>query len=208
MPSRRSFLKVLGAASGSLASMGAAAGESEQAQPAVAANAQSLQVALMQAAAAGNDQQQNLTIAERYCRQAAEQGADILLMPEMWNIGYQGFGQFDKPTITKWQKQSIATDSPWVNRFRELAAELGIQLRKGALTPNFAHGIFTCLPSALQGRPSMLEPVGKDWLCLLTRSPCKSKRRSPIFVVLAMGPVAPVPNCLVWPLPRVLILQR
>ena len=96
--------------------------------PSVDDNADTLRIALMQAIPAGSDQQQNLEIAKRYCRQAAAEKADILLMPEMWNIGYQGFIQFDQQTARQWQKQAVGTDGPWVGEFRKLARELKLAI--------------------------------------------------------------------------------
>ena len=50
-----------------------------------------LTVALLQMAPRGDDVAYNLDKAERFCREAAEKGADIALMPEMWSIGYTRF---------------------------------------------------------------------------------------------------------------------
>lgn len=87
-----------------------------------------LRVALMQASPAGSDQQRNLEIAERYCRLAAERGADVLVMPEMWNIGYQGVDDLSTTNVRRWQDQAIDSDGAWVSRFRELARELGLAI--------------------------------------------------------------------------------
>lgn len=87
-----------------------------------------LRIALMQAVPAGNDQERNLEIAKGYCREAVAKGADLLLMPEMWNIGYRGFIQFDQETAKQWQKQAVSTDGPWVGEFKLLARELGMAI--------------------------------------------------------------------------------
>jgi predicted amidohydrolase len=47
-----------------------------------------LTIALLQVAAHGYDQEANLRTGEAYCRTAAAMGADVVLFPEMWNIGY------------------------------------------------------------------------------------------------------------------------
>ena len=64
-------------------------------------------VALLQMDPQGNDQQANLDKADMFCRRAAVKGADIALMPEMWNIGYQGFSQTDEHTRRRWQAQAL-----------------------------------------------------------------------------------------------------
>jgi predicted amidohydrolase len=81
-------------------------------------------VALLQMAANGNDQSANLKKADSFCRQAAEQGADIALMPELWNIGYTRFDAEKKSAKDEWQAQAISRDSDYVNHFRKLASEL------------------------------------------------------------------------------------
>lgn len=87
-----------------------------------------IKIALMQAVPAGDHQQQNWQIAERFCRQAAQEGADILLMPEMWNIGYQGLASMDAESVRQWRAQSIRTEGKWIERFRDLARELKLAI--------------------------------------------------------------------------------
>ena len=129
-----SFLEALGTTGGLLAgglttkAVHAVSPEESAAQIPKDKPANCLRIALMQAFPEAADQQKNLRIAEKYCRQAAESKADILLMPEMWNIGYRGFGQFDAETTREWQKQATPIDGPWVGRLRELAAELDLAI--------------------------------------------------------------------------------
>jgi predicted amidohydrolase len=47
-----------------------------------------LTIALLQMTAHGTDQDANLAKGEAFCRRAQQMGADIVLFPEMWNIGY------------------------------------------------------------------------------------------------------------------------
>jgi len=83
-----------------------------------------LRVALLQMHAEGADQSANLEKADAYCRQAARMEADIALLPEMFNIGYSRFQGTAPETVTQWQAQAVAEDSPWVQHFRALAQEL------------------------------------------------------------------------------------
>lgn len=62
--------------------------------------------------------------AESYCRRAAEQGADIALLPEMWNVGYDIPKPDEKEKAEEWMRQAIAVDDPFVQRFGDLAREL------------------------------------------------------------------------------------
>src|SRR6185437_16132417 len=96
-----------------------------------------LQIALLQMAAAGNDQQANLAKGEDFCLRAKAMGADVALFPEMWNIGYtpyEGYpDDFDEIGAeseeqlrerAEWQEQAVATDGAFVGHFRKLAREL------------------------------------------------------------------------------------
>lgn len=131
MPSRRRFLEALGLGSGVLAGLGtvesqlhAASKELPEAPAPGKKTPGHLRIALMQAMPIASDQEKNLAKADKFCREAAENDADILLMPEMWNIGYRGFNQFDEETTLAWQQQAVATDGPWVSHFVKLAADL------------------------------------------------------------------------------------
>lgn len=81
-----------------------------------------LTVALLQMQWPGDEQW--LAVTEEQCRKAAEMGADVALMPEMWNIGYNGFDK-DKPGAREeWYKKALSKDSPQVQKFAALAKEL------------------------------------------------------------------------------------
>jgi predicted amidohydrolase len=134
MSSRRRFIKQIGVIGGAVTAL-QTAGDAE-AQEAASEESRvltpevpgGLRIALMQALPAANDQSQNLKLAEQFCRQAAAQQADLLVMPEMWNIGYRGVNQYDDATIQQFRDQAITEDSPWVQRFAELAKELQLAI--------------------------------------------------------------------------------
>jgi len=109
----------------------------------------SLRVALLQMAAGDAGKQANLAKGEAFCRQARQMGADIALFPEMWNIGYTGYGPKDddgacniwrapgrwtegevnryealREERERWQAQAVSRDGPYVTHFRRLACEL------------------------------------------------------------------------------------
>ncbi|MCW5583809.1 MAG: carbon-nitrogen hydrolase family protein [Gammaproteobacteria bacterium] len=100
-----------------------------------------IKIALLQLLASKNDQEANLKKGDLYCRKAKGLGADIVLFPEMWNIGYTPFNQdiFHQDytpqhavtyaeDIKKWQSQAISLDSPFIQHFRKLAKELNIAI--------------------------------------------------------------------------------
>ncbi len=86
-----------------------------------------LNVALLQMAACGNDQEANIAKGEEFCRRAAGSGAHVVLFPEMWNVGYTcGFDK-DLPDFrAAWEAQAVGPEDRYVAHFRELAKELGI----------------------------------------------------------------------------------
>ncbi|MBW8092879.1 carbon-nitrogen hydrolase family protein [Streptomyces hygroscopicus] len=104
-----------------------------------------LTVALLQLAPPGPDWRANLALGEAACRRAAALGADIALFPEMWSNGYgsavpdgsAGGDLYRHPSLwdgarppaaprpeLAWLGEPVTRDSPFVTRFRELAAEL------------------------------------------------------------------------------------
>jgi len=85
---------------------------------------QRLRVALLQILPEGDDEGANLARAEAWCRRAAAAGADIALLPEMYQIGYQGYDEEDAEAAQLWQDKAIPADHPWLRRLRDLAVEL------------------------------------------------------------------------------------
>lgn len=74
------------------------------------------------------DQEMNRKKGEEYCRQARDKGADIVVFPEMYNIGYNGI-DFDAPgAIEKWQSLAVDQDDEFVQHFRKLAKELNLAI--------------------------------------------------------------------------------
>lgn len=87
-----------------------------------------LTVALLQMVSEGTDQQANLKKGETYCRQAKAMGADIVLFPEMWNIGYTFFDPEIASSRRTWAAQAISADDAFVRHFRALACELDMAI--------------------------------------------------------------------------------
>jgi predicted amidohydrolase len=87
-----------------------------------------LKVALLQMLPDGNNQSANMDKAETFCRQAASLGADIALMPEMWNIGYTSFDAKKEGAREQFWQQAVATDHPSIQRFARLARELNMAI--------------------------------------------------------------------------------
>ncbi len=74
------------------------------------------------------DQDENLRNGEIFCRQASEKNADIVVFPEMYNIGYNGI-DFNAPNaIENWSAKAIGSEHAFVKRFRELAVELDLAI--------------------------------------------------------------------------------
>jgi predicted amidohydrolase len=85
-------------------------------------------VALLQISPAGANVSSNLSKAEEFCRRAAEQGADLALMPEMWSIGYTGYKRDDPGAREAFYSRALQTDSPPIRRFSTLAKELNMAI--------------------------------------------------------------------------------
>lgn len=91
-------------------------------------NPGALSCAALQMTSAGNDQEANLKKGDQFCRWARERGTDLVLFPEMWNIGYTAFHGTDPADIAAWQDQAVARDGEWVGHFRKLARELDMAI--------------------------------------------------------------------------------
>jgi len=87
-----------------------------------------VRVALLQMEAEGNDQAAKMKKAEAFCREAARLGADIALMPEMWNIGYRTFDPKKPKTREAFWREAVGTEDASIQRFARLARELGMAI--------------------------------------------------------------------------------
>lgn len=101
-----------------------------------------LSVALIQWFAFGNDRVSNLERAIAACREAVQSGADIVVFPEMWLVGYtpnarDGIEREDlwrnpdrgpagSPEPNLWDGLDCAIDGPEVTAIRDLARELNV----------------------------------------------------------------------------------
>ncbi len=71
------------------------------------------------------DRQVNLKRGEEFCRRAKSNGADIILFPEMYSVGYYTDVNFDDTNaVRRWKKMAITAKDPFVTRFQHLAKEL------------------------------------------------------------------------------------
>lgn len=87
----------------------------------------SLKVALVQARSHGADPEFALREGDRACREAARRGSDVVLFPELWQIGYASCPA-EPAQRAAWLAHATTLDGPFVSRFRELARELGLAI--------------------------------------------------------------------------------
>ena len=80
-------------------------------------------VALLQILPKDIDQEYNRIKGIEWCRKAKEEGADLVLFPEMWNIGY-ALCPLDKVGKQEWEASAIDQSSDFFRSFVELAQEL------------------------------------------------------------------------------------
>jgi len=83
---------------------------------------QAFTVALLQMRSGGAELASNLLKGEEFCREAARDGADIALFPEMWSNGYDIFAG------PGWTDAAIPVEDDFVAHFRSLARELDIAM--------------------------------------------------------------------------------
>jgi len=85
-------------------------------------------VALLQMDPDGADLEANARKAVEFCRQAAAQGADLALMPEMWSIGYTRSAPAGTDSLETFRNRARSKDSDYVRQFAELAKELDMAI--------------------------------------------------------------------------------
>lgn len=78
-------------------------------------------IGLLQIVSEDNDQEKNLIKGLKYCEDAANHECDLVLFPEMWNVGYS-FPE-DKGLLKKY---AITKTSDFLERYREAAIKLEI----------------------------------------------------------------------------------
>ncbi len=84
-------------------------------------------IALCQLASAGPDAEANLGLALAAAARAAENNADLLLLPELWQIGYAPCPGGEAARAS-WQAAALGRDDPWLGRLAEAAKRLGIAI--------------------------------------------------------------------------------
>jgi predicted amidohydrolase len=87
----------------------------------------SLKVALVQARSPGADPELALREGTRRCREAAARDADVVLFPELWQLGYTSW-RAEPARRTEWLAHATTVDGPFVSHFRALAPELGVAI--------------------------------------------------------------------------------
>ena len=87
-----------------------------------------IRVALLQLVPSGLDQDANLSKGEAFCRGAEEMGADVVLFPEMWNIGYTFYAPSQPDARQAWRAQAIDQEDSFFTHFKALAKELNMAI--------------------------------------------------------------------------------
>ncbi|MBN1683998.1 MAG: carbon-nitrogen hydrolase family protein [Gammaproteobacteria bacterium] len=80
-----------------------------------------LRIGLLQLNSFGFDQEKNLQKGLAFCKKAKEMGADIVLFPEMWNIGYTFYKSLRGQAA--WKKQAVERDSEFIRQYIKVAKE-------------------------------------------------------------------------------------
>jgi len=95
-----------------------------------------IKVALLQIRPIGADIEANLKKGDAYCRKARAMGADIVLFPEMWSVGYTDFYITGIDSLQNrgslnfevWKSKAIDSGSDFIQHFQHLAAELNMAI--------------------------------------------------------------------------------
>ena len=85
-----------------------------------------IKIALLQISA-GNSVLENFDIAKVNIEKAKGEGADIALLPELWNVGYDSPDEYKKGK-EEWEKSAFVIDDNGFSKYKELAKENGIAI--------------------------------------------------------------------------------
>jgi len=86
-----------------------------------------MRIALAQQRAAALRPDENLARGLAVAEQARRQGADLLVFPELWQIGYAGCPP-EPAARTAWLALATAPGDGWLSRWQDAAARLGLAL--------------------------------------------------------------------------------
>lgn len=123
-----------------------------------------MRIALIQKRAAPNHVKRNLDLAVRYMEEAAGLGADLVLFPEMWSIGYappfpeafeDPFQKGKERERAAWLSQAVREEDPYIREIREAARRLSIGT------------VATCLYAGKEGPENAAFLIGRDGEILL-----------------------------------------
>ena len=113
-----------------------------------------LRLALCQSASSGHPQA-NLDKGLALCSRAADEGADIAILPEMWQIGYAPCPD-DEVGRAEWQEMAITRGDPWVSAFKQAASDLDL-----AILTTFLEQ----WPGSPRNTALLIDRHGQDVLC-------------------------------------------
>jgi predicted amidohydrolase len=86
-----------------------------------------MRLALAQRRAAALSPEENLARGLEAVGLAREQGADLVVFPELWQIGYAACPE-EPAARAAWLRLAVAIDDPWLGRFRDEAARLRLAM--------------------------------------------------------------------------------
>jgi predicted amidohydrolase len=84
--------------------------------------------------AVGDDVESNVGTVTGRVREAAAAGADLVVLPEIWNVGYFDFGSYES--------KAEPLDGPTMSRLRRLADNLSIYLHTGSIVEEDNGGLY------------------------------------------------------------------
>jgi predicted amidohydrolase len=86
-----------------------------------------MRVCLAQLRAARNDPAASLAAGVAACAQARAQEADLIVFPELWQLGYAACPS-QGPERDRWLAQAEPAGGPWIDAFRRVAARTGLAI--------------------------------------------------------------------------------
>lgn len=116
-----------------------------------------MKLGLLQIRVEAGDRSSNLERATTAIREASEAGADLLVLPELWNVGYFDFDAYETA--------AEGLNGPTLDRIAVLAEEHGVWILAGSIVEDLeATETATPAPTGLSNTSVLFDPTGNRQL--------------------------------------------
>ncbi|MFW6458623.1 MAG: carbon-nitrogen family hydrolase [Halodesulfurarchaeum sp.] len=112
-----------------------------------------MKLGLLQIRIEAGDRSGNLDRTRKAIREAVDRNADLLVLPELWNVGYFDFDAYGT--------RAEGLDGPTLSQIGDLAAEYGVSILAGSIVEDLEEtDVATPAPTGLSNTSVLFDPAG------------------------------------------------